>query len=111
MAKDFVQASDNSMVKRFLKNYLGQELIEDMSDEQLKNISKNPNSVFGHMKAAYNAQQEQGRRKTLLAGAYKDKVLRDMPQIEAKIKKEKAWKNFLKDRAKLLRQQEGPRSK
>ena len=111
MTKKFVQASDNSMVKRFLKNYLGQNYIRDMSDKELETVLERPNSVFGHMKAAYNAEQEMGRRKTLLAGAYKDKVLRDVGPIKRKIKNEKAFQNFLRDRAKFLKGKEGPRSK
>ena len=75
--KKVVRASDASMMKRLAKKYLGAELLEDMTEAEMRQRLEKPMSVFGRMQAQANVARELGRRDDLLDKAYKDRILRD----------------------------------
>jgi len=73
MSKDkkVVKASDASVVKRTAKK-LGMKLLEDMTNAQLKKLSKN-SAAMDSLKAAQILHEREQKTKR----AYKDKILRD----------------------------------
>ena len=73
MSKDkkVVKASDVSVVKRTAKK-LGIKLLEDMTNAQLKKLSKN-SAAMDSLKAAQILHEREQKTKR----AYKDKILRD----------------------------------
>ena len=81
--KKVVRASDASMMKRLAKKYLGAELLEDMTEAEMRQRLEKPMSVFGRMQAQANVARELGRRDDLLNKAYKDRILRDFSKPAA----------------------------
>ena len=69
--KKIVKASDASVVKRTAKK-LGINLLEDMTDAQLKKIARNSAAMD-----ALKASEILTQREKMAERAYKDKILRD----------------------------------
>jgi len=97
--KKIVRASDASFLKRLAKKY-GARLIEDMTGKQMKDLLKEPDSVFGKFKTISKVENELLKRKRLTSKAYQDKILRDDSEMVKDIKYEKARKKRYKDKQK-----------
>jgi len=75
--KKIIQASDNNIIKRFVKKHFGTKYLSEMTDKQLQQVRDKPTSVFQNLKNIGQVDMERSRRNFKLDKAYKDKVLRD----------------------------------
>ena len=72
-----VRASDNNILKRFVKKHFGVKYLSEMTDKQLQQVRDKPTSVFQNLKNMGQVDMERSKRNFKLDKAYKDKVLRD----------------------------------
>lgn len=72
-----VRASDNNILKRFVKKHFGVKYLSEMTDKQLQQVRDKPTSVFQNLKNMGQVGMERSKRNFKLDKAYKDKVLRD----------------------------------
>ena len=64
MANDkIIQASDNNILKRFVKKHFGTKYLKEMTDKELQDVRDKPDSVFGKLKRIGNVDHERKRRK------------------------------------------------
>ena len=66
----------------------------------MKDLLKEPDSVFGKFKTISKVENELLKRKRLTSKAYQDKILRDDSEMVKDIKYEKARKKRYKDKQK-----------
>ena len=97
--KKMVRASDASMMKRLAKKFLGAELLEDMTEAEMRQRLEKPMSVFGRMQAQAEVARELGRRDDLLNKAYKDSILRDFSKAGGEFGRNKVGREARDTRA------------
>ena len=98
--KKTIQASDNNILKRFVKKHFGTTYLEEMTDKELQDVRDKPDSVFGKLKRIGKVDSERARRKYLLDKSFKDKVLRDHSEMLKDLNLDKLARKRLEEKRK-----------
>ena len=95
-----IRASDNNILKRFVKKHFGVKYLSEMTDKQLQQVRDKPTSVFQNFKNMGQVDIERSNRNFKLDKAYKDKVLRDHSKMLKDLNANKAMKKRYYDKKK-----------